>query len=163
MKIYLAMIEHDYGVNLYAAATEQELEDKIFSFVEMWWPAEDLGPIPENKGEAIQIYFDDNPDERVIWDEDHMDAAESYRDIRNDFWSELELVLSDISGAAWDAIEAKFDALRDSEVAHYLDRFNRHVYGYDSDAAYWFVKKFIADELKIDLDEYEDEADGEPG
>jgi hypothetical protein len=62
MKIWIAAIEHGYGVNLLASLSWEGLQRQIYRYVKNWWF--DLGlskELPEDMDEAISFYFDNNP------------------------------------------------------------------------------------------------------
>ena len=52
MKIWIAVIEHRHGQNVYAAKTKQKLLDQLYDYVKRWWesemPDEELPPSVRN-------------------------------------------------------------------------------------------------------------------
>jgi hypothetical protein len=58
MKIYVATINHEHGVNHYAAKTKEGLLTQIADYCREWWkkggPTE---PAPEGDQEIIDAYF----------------------------------------------------------------------------------------------------------
>ena len=83
MKIYIASIHHKHGVNLYAGATEAELDKKVADYVrDQGGPEEWCGSYqPEDQAEidamtdceAIESYFGDHPSEYVEYQDDEVD------------------------------------------------------------------------------------------
>jgi len=75
-KVWVGIVHHDNGVNVYAAKTEKELREQIYKYVCDCWVDivdedgdrdEDIEPndswdIPENHDEAIKYYFTNHPE-----------------------------------------------------------------------------------------------------
>jgi len=61
MKIWIAVIEHRHGQNVYAARTKRNLVDQLYAYVKQWWeseiPDEEL-PAKASKREAVDLYFE---------------------------------------------------------------------------------------------------------
>lgn len=58
LKVWVATISHDHGVNFYAAYSEEELNDKIYRYVEAWWDKEmEEVKMPKSQDDAIDTYF----------------------------------------------------------------------------------------------------------
>ena len=45
MKIWIAVVSHRHGQNVYAARTRQKLIDELYDYVRQWWESE----IPDEK------------------------------------------------------------------------------------------------------------------
>jgi hypothetical protein len=60
-KVVLLMIEHRQGRNVYACESRNTAIDQLYSFVEEHWNEmpEEVGPIPADRREAIEIYFEE--------------------------------------------------------------------------------------------------------
>lgn len=61
--IYMCAIDHKHGTNMYAEASPEALEARIYQYVCEWWDdwAQDEDPKPESfneKEDAIAHYFD---------------------------------------------------------------------------------------------------------
>ena len=65
--IQIATINHEYGTNVYASKTREELNKQIADFCREWWneSVDDSEP-PESDEEVIDIYF---KDENAGWKE----------------------------------------------------------------------------------------------
>jgi hypothetical protein len=61
MKIWIAVVEHRHGQNVYAARTKGKLLDQIYAYVKQWWeseiPDEEL-PADLPKKDAVDRYFE---------------------------------------------------------------------------------------------------------
>ena len=61
MKIWIAVIEHRHGQNVYAARTKRKLLDQLYDYVKQWWdseiPDEELPPKLSKKA-AVDRYFE---------------------------------------------------------------------------------------------------------
>ena len=61
MKIWIAVVEHRHGQNVYAARTKRKLVDQLYAYVKQWWeseiPDEEL-PAKVSKREAVDLYFE---------------------------------------------------------------------------------------------------------
>ena len=61
MKIWIAVVEHRHGQNVYAARTKRKLLDQLYAYVKQWWeseiPDEEL-PANLPKKEAVDRYFE---------------------------------------------------------------------------------------------------------
>jgi hypothetical protein len=61
IKIWIAVIEHDYGQSQYAGENENVVRSHVFDYVKGWWEkeiGEDLS-MPEDRDEAIEAYFNE--------------------------------------------------------------------------------------------------------
>ena len=57
--IHSLLISHRHGEDYYVLASHADLQDKLFSFVARSWDADGpTGPMPEDKCEAVHVYFD---------------------------------------------------------------------------------------------------------
>lgn len=56
--IHVAIISHDHGENTYFAKSESGLMDQIYEYVKDNWDDEMDEVIPEDKQEAIDLYFE---------------------------------------------------------------------------------------------------------
>ena len=60
MKIWLAVVEHRHGQNVYADRTKRGLLDQLYEYVQEWWeseiPNEDM-PTDLPRKEVIDQYF----------------------------------------------------------------------------------------------------------
>ena len=61
MRIWIAVVEHRHGQNVYAAKTKRKLLDQLYAYVKQWWESE----IPDeelsaglSKKEAVDRYFE---------------------------------------------------------------------------------------------------------
>ena len=61
MRIWIAVVEHRHGQNVYAAKTKRKLLDQLYAYVKQWWESE----IPDeelskntSKREAVDRYFE---------------------------------------------------------------------------------------------------------
>lgn len=57
-KIYLGIITGDYGSVIFANQTKKGLENALYEFVKEWWEESEMGPMPKEKQEAIDCYFE---------------------------------------------------------------------------------------------------------
>ena len=61
MKIWIAVVEHRHGQNVYAARTKGKLLDELYDYVKQWWdseiPDEEL-PKRLSKRAAVDFYFE---------------------------------------------------------------------------------------------------------
>ncbi len=61
MKIWIAVIEHRHGQNVYAARTKKKLVDELYDYVKQWWeseiPDEEL-PTKVPKRKVVDLYFE---------------------------------------------------------------------------------------------------------
>ena len=61
MRIWIAVVEHRHGQNVYAARTKRKLVDQLYAYVKQWWdseiPDEEL-PAKVSKREAVDLYFE---------------------------------------------------------------------------------------------------------
>ena len=61
MKIWIAVVEHRHGQNVYAARTKKKLVDQLYDYVKQWWeseiPDEEL-PADLPKQQAVERYFE---------------------------------------------------------------------------------------------------------
>ena len=61
MKIWIAVVEHRHGQNVYAARTKAKLLDQLYAYVKQWWeseiPDEELSP-KLSKRTAVERYFE---------------------------------------------------------------------------------------------------------
>lgn len=62
MKIYAAVVHHEYGSNLYLARSYRGLMSKLYGYVKEWWehemPEGEEIPGPLEKSKAVARYFD---------------------------------------------------------------------------------------------------------
>lgn len=60
MRIWIAVVEHRHGQNVYAARTKRKLMDQLHAYVKQWWeseiPDEEL-PANQPKKEVVESYF----------------------------------------------------------------------------------------------------------
>jgi hypothetical protein len=63
MRVFVLVIEHRHGRNVYAAATRNLAKNLLFAYVEDWWSQECKGSMPSRPGRAIKAYFDRVDDE----------------------------------------------------------------------------------------------------
>lgn len=60
-KVWIAVVEHRHGQNVYAAKTKRKLVDQLYEYVKQWWdseiPQESLPP-QLSKQQAVNLYFD---------------------------------------------------------------------------------------------------------
>jgi hypothetical protein len=62
--VYVAVIEHGNGNNVYVAESPKVLEEEIYAFVADWWETEYPDKaMPEDKADAIAEYFEDHHSE----------------------------------------------------------------------------------------------------
>ena len=61
MRIWIAVVEHRHGQNVYAARTKRKLLDQLYTYVKQWWeseiPDEEL-PADLPKKDAVDRYFE---------------------------------------------------------------------------------------------------------
>jgi len=61
MKIWIAVVEHRHGQNVYAARAKRKLMDQLYAYVKQWWesevPDEEL-PAKMSKREVVDLYFE---------------------------------------------------------------------------------------------------------
>lgn len=61
MKVWIAVVEHRHGQNVYAARTKRKLLDQLYAYVKQWWeseiPNEELPPNASLQ-DAIDRYFE---------------------------------------------------------------------------------------------------------
>jgi hypothetical protein len=61
MKIWIAVVEHRHGQNVYAAKTKKKLVDQLYDYVKQWWeseiPDEEL-PANVSKKQVVDDYFE---------------------------------------------------------------------------------------------------------
>ena len=70
MKIYTAIVSHEFGNDLYLATTMAELYAELYEYVSEWWShdlPEDLD-IPKDKVEAVKLYFAEHESETLDLD-----------------------------------------------------------------------------------------------
>ena len=57
-KIYIAILSHRHGIDVLASQTQETREAEVYEYVQEWWSEWGSGaPIPSDKGEAIDQYF----------------------------------------------------------------------------------------------------------
>ena len=60
MKVWMAVVEHRHGQNVYAARTKRGLLDQLYEYVQEWWdseiPDEEM-PTDLPRKEVIDLYF----------------------------------------------------------------------------------------------------------
>ena len=61
MKVWIAVVEHRHGQNVYAARTKKALVRQLYEYVEEWWaseiPDEEL-PADQPKQDVVDRYFE---------------------------------------------------------------------------------------------------------
>lgn len=61
MKIWIAVVEHRHGQNVYAAKTKKKLMEQLYDYVKQWWeseiPDEEL-PTKASRREIVDRYFE---------------------------------------------------------------------------------------------------------
>ncbi len=61
MKIWIAVIGHRHGQNVYAARTRKKLVEQLYEYVKQWWeseiPDEEL-PANVSKKQVVDDYFE---------------------------------------------------------------------------------------------------------
>ena len=61
MKIWIAVVEHRHGQNVYGARTKKKLMDQLYDYGKQWWeseiPDEEL-PAKASKREIVDRYFE---------------------------------------------------------------------------------------------------------
>ena len=61
MKVWIAVVEHRHGQNMYAARTKRKLLDQLYAYVKQWWeseiPNEEL-PAKVSRTDAVNRYFE---------------------------------------------------------------------------------------------------------
>ena len=61
MKIWIAVVEHRHGQNVYGAKTKKKLVDQLYDYVKQWWeselPDEEL-PANASKRQVVDDYFE---------------------------------------------------------------------------------------------------------
>lgn len=63
LTVYMALVEHRHGHNLYAGGTELELLNKLHEYVSDSWNEFMEGkPMPKSKRQAIDQYFEASRD-----------------------------------------------------------------------------------------------------
>lgn len=60
MKIWIAVIEHRHGHNVYAARTKAKITNDLYDYVKQWWESEipEEMPVKLSKKEAVDKYFE---------------------------------------------------------------------------------------------------------
>ncbi len=61
MKIWIAVLEHRHGQNVYAATTKKKLVNQLYGYVVDWWDSEitsEALPAGLSKQDTIDRYFD---------------------------------------------------------------------------------------------------------
>ena len=61
MKIWVAVVSHRHGQNVYAAKTEERLVRELYSYVEQWWESEipnEAFPANLSGKETVDLYFE---------------------------------------------------------------------------------------------------------
>jgi hypothetical protein len=61
MKIWIAVIEHRHGQNVYAARTKRNLVDQLYAYVKQWWESEirdEELPANVSKKDTVDRYFE---------------------------------------------------------------------------------------------------------
>ncbi|MDN5758294.1 MAG: hypothetical protein L0H59_07140 [Tomitella sp.] len=67
-EVTVTAIEHRQGTSLSAHLSEKSARDEVYEHVAEGWQDEELGPIPDDRDEAIAAYFEDNAEESWISD-----------------------------------------------------------------------------------------------
>ncbi|MEW6405032.1 MAG: hypothetical protein AB1649_24820 [Chloroflexota bacterium] len=67
--LWVAVVGNRYGVNTYVAVSEEAMRDEIFGYVKTWW-GDEFGnlPMPQNRDQAIEAYFDKVESETCVID-----------------------------------------------------------------------------------------------
>jgi hypothetical protein len=59
VKVYLALVTHRHGENVYAAGSQKELRTKLYGYVAgSWAEFRKTRPLPRSEKAAISQYFD---------------------------------------------------------------------------------------------------------
>lgn len=60
LTIYVATIEHEYGVDVLAGLDHETVDKRVFRYVSTWWDQESTSEeeMPEDIHKAIRKYFD---------------------------------------------------------------------------------------------------------
>ena len=61
MRIWIAVVEHRHGQNVYAARTKRKLLDQLYAYVKQWWESEipdDELPANVSHQDAVNRYFE---------------------------------------------------------------------------------------------------------
>ena len=61
MRIWIAVVEHRHGQNVYAAKTKKGLVDQLYDYVKQWWESEipdDELPAKASRREIVDRYFE---------------------------------------------------------------------------------------------------------
>lgn len=64
-KYWVLVLEHEYGTTIYLCDTVEILDKRLHGHVKEYWKTR-MGedPMPENMDEAVDLYFEDNWEER---------------------------------------------------------------------------------------------------
>ena len=71
--LFLAIIEHRHGTDVFHAWDSDRLKHDLYQYVKEWWHErfddETEDPLPEDQQEAIDSYFGDHDRESYTWQE----------------------------------------------------------------------------------------------
>lgn len=82
MKLHTAIITHKHGDNAYFGWTSEEVEKQVLEFVKEFWNEVSKGPIPEDRKEAMEEYFDAHQGHEYLdWGSGEI-SGEIFKDIR---------------------------------------------------------------------------------
>lgn len=93
MKIFTAVIENEYGMDVYVDVTPEGLQNQINEFVKLYWHELEIeGPMPEDTMEAFELYFENHPIESVTYAQAELDGVEEVRStsMMDDVYAEFE-------------------------------------------------------------------------
>jgi len=78
MTIYVVVVSHRHGEDVYVALTEAECYERLAEYVLEWWQDEMPDPVPElpdNNEELVRLYFERVPDEWFVVQEAELDLS----------------------------------------------------------------------------------------
>ena len=77
MKVWVAVVSHKYGNNIYASKTHAGAMKQVYEYVEEWWT--DIfgseSPIPKDSEEAVYAYFEHFEDMSESYEVDEIEVA----------------------------------------------------------------------------------------
>lgn len=72
IKVYGAVITHEYGITVFLGRTEESVIQKVFDYVVEWWSEasteEPPPPTTEDKMETINWFFNNTYSDYESWD-----------------------------------------------------------------------------------------------
>lgn len=158
MKIYMAVIDHEYGMNFYADTTPEGVKAQVYEWVKEYWeqlPGDDT-PIPEDHQEAIDDYFDHwSTLALATFGDQILPEPDPVEIDRNKLWAEFAVYHQD-NEALMNKIGAAIEKMADTEVSYAVGNFEEVTY--DGDAGCDFLNDLLA-EFGIDPDDYGTEED----